>query len=183
MRRVPVLVLVMLVSLVGVVALGHPGPTRAQQATPIAASPSPLIGSWQLDTDTQDPSNPPEIATVYADGSYLEVATDGVGSGRWESTGADSANLNIWFLQTDDHGNYTGTTIIRALVHLNADGQSFDADYTIELMQPDGSMSGQYGPGHAHGDRLSVEPMGGPVGPLSDLFQQFEGTPEATPAP
>ena len=138
MRRVPVLVLVMLVSLVGVVALGHPGPTRAQQATPIAASPSPLIGSWQLDTDTEDPSNPPEIATVYADGSYLEVAVDGVGSGRWESTGADSANLNIWFLQTDDHGNYTGTTIVRALVHLNADGQSFDADYTLELMQPDG---------------------------------------------
>ena len=83
MRRVPVLVLVTLVSLVGVVALGHPGPTRAQQATPIAASPSPLIGTWQLDTDTEDPSNPPEIATVYADGSYLEVAVDGTGSGRW----------------------------------------------------------------------------------------------------
>jgi hypothetical protein len=50
-------------------------------------------------------------------------------------------------------------------------------------MMPDGSMSGQYGPGHAHGTLLSVEPMGGPVGPLSDLFQQSEGTPEASPTP
>jgi hypothetical protein len=183
MRRVPVLVLVMLVSLAGIIAFGRAAPTRAQQATPIAASQSPLIGTWQLDTDTEDPSNPPEIAVFNADGSYLEVATDGAGPGRWESTGGDSANLNIWFLNTDDHGNYTGTTIVRALVHVAADGQSFDADYTLELMMPDGSMSGQYGPGHAHGTLLSVEPMGGPVGPLSDLFQQSEGTPEASPTP
>jgi len=183
MRRVPVLVLVMLVLLVSIIALGRSSPSRAQEASPAAMSQSPLVGTWMLDTDTEDPSNPPEIATVYADGSYLEVATDGAGAGRWESTGDDSANLNIWFLQTDDHGNYTGTIIVRAMVHLAADGQSFDADYTLELMQPDGSMSDQYGPAHAHGDRLSVEPMGGPVGPLSDLFQQFEGTPEATPAP
>jgi hypothetical protein len=183
MRRVPVLVLVMLVSLFVVALPGRSSPVQAQQATPIASNQPSLVGSWMLDTDTDDPSNPPEIATFNADGSYLEVATDGAGAGRWESTGADSANLNIWFLNTDDHGNYVGTLIVRALVHLNADGQSFDADYTFELMMPDGSMSGQYGPAHAHGDRLSIEPMGAPVGPISDLFQQFEGTPESTPSP
>ena len=183
MRRLSVVVLVTLVSLFAIALPGRSSSVTAQQATPVASNQPSLVGSWMLDTDTEDPSNPPEIATVYADGSYLEVATDGVGAGQWESTGDDSANLNIWFLQTDDHGDYAGTTIVRAMVHLAADGQSFDADYTLELMMPDGTMSGEYGPAHAHGDRLSVEPMGGPVGPISDLFQQFGGTPEATPAP
>ena len=49
MRRVPVLVLVMLVSLASIIAFGRAAPTRAQQATPIAASQSPLIGTWQLE--------------------------------------------------------------------------------------------------------------------------------------
>jgi len=183
MRRVSVVVLVTLVSLFAIALPGRSSSVTAQQATPIGGNQPSLVGSWMLDTDIEDPSNPPEIATFFADGSYIEVAADGTGAGRWESTGDGSANLNIWFLQTDEDGNYAGTLIARVMVHVAADGQSFDADYTLELMMPDGSMSGQYGPGHAHGDRLSVEPMGGPVGPLSDLFQQFEGTPESTPAP
>ena len=182
MRRISVVVLVTLVSLFAVALSGRSSSVTAQQATPIAGNQPSFVGSWMLDTDTEDPSNSPEIATFYADGAYLEVATDGVGTGRWESTANGSANLNIWFLQTDDHGDYAGTTIVRATVHLAADGQSFDADYTLELMMPDGSMSGQYGPAHAHGDRLSIEPMGAPVGPISELFQE-EGTPEGTPAP
>jgi hypothetical protein len=182
MRRVPVLALVMLVSLLAIIAAGRSAPAQAQDASPAAMNQSPFVGSWLLDTDTNDPSNPPEIATIYADGSYLELAVDGAGSGHWESTGADTANLNIWFLQ-NENGQFAGTIIVRATVTLAADGASFDADYSLELMQPDGTMSGQYGPGHAHGTRLSVEPMGSPAGPLSDFFSQFEGTPAATPAP
>jgi hypothetical protein len=179
MRRVPVLVVVMLVSLLAIIAAGRSSPTRAQDASPAAMSQSPLIGSWQLDTDTDDPSNPPELIVFSEDGAYLEFAIDGPGVGRWESSGADTADLTIWFLGADENG-YNGTTVVRASIQMSADGASFDADYTVELMQPDGTMSGQYGPGHAHGTRLSVEPMGSPTGPLSDLF----GTPAAgTPAP
>jgi hypothetical protein len=179
MRRVPVLVVVMLVSLLAIAGLSRSTPIRAQDASPSAMNASPLVGSWQLDTDTNDPSNPPELAVFSADGAYLEFAIDGPAVGRWESTGADTATLTIWFLGADERG-YNGTTIVRASVQASADGQSFDADYTVEVMQPDGTMSGQYGPGHAHGTLLSVEPMGTPAGPLSDLF----GTPAAaTPAP
>ena len=80
MRRVPVLALVALVSLLAILAASRSAPTQAQDASPSAMNQSPFVGSWMLDTDTDDPSNPPEIATIYADGSYLELDVDGGGS-------------------------------------------------------------------------------------------------------
>jgi hypothetical protein len=182
MRRVSVLALVVLMSLLAIAAAGRSSPTRAQDASPPAMMAHPLVGSWSLDTDTSDPSNPPDLGVFAADGSYIEMTLDGAAAGHWESTGADTADVNIWFLQSDN-GQYLGTLHVRAAVTVAADGASFDADYTLELMQPDGTMSGQYGPAHAHGTRLTAEPMGSPTGSISDFFAKFGGTPVASPAP
>ena len=77
-----------------------------------------------------------------------------------------------------------GAFRIRASIEVAADGQSFTASYTLELLDPaTGEGMGEYGPGTATGTRLMAEAPGTPVGSLEDLFSQFEGTPEASPVP
>jgi hypothetical protein len=185
MRRISFLALITLISLIAIGALGRTADTSAHdEATPGAMANQPFVGTWQLDTDTDDPENPPELAIVSADGSYVEIdAEGGVGVGSWESTGDLTANLTIRFLNTDEEG-FAGLAIVRAEGEVAEDGQSWTASYTLEFVAPDGTTTGEYGPASAHAMRLPVEPMGSPVGSLTDLFEEFQGTPEAgTPTP
>ena len=185
MRRISFLVLVMLISLIAIGALGRTAGTSAQDyATPGEMAKHPFVGTWQLDTDMDDPENAPELVIVTADGSYLEVdAEGGVGVGTWESTGDRTVNLTIRFLNGDEEG-FAGLAIVRAEGEVAEDGQSWTASYTLEFVDPDGTTTGEYGPASAYAMRLPVEPMGSPVGSFTDLFEQFEGTPEAgTPTP
>jgi hypothetical protein len=185
MRRISFLVLVMLISLIAIGSLGRTAGTSAHdEATPGAMASHPFVGTWQLDTDMDDPENAPELVLVSADGSYLEVdAEGGVGVGTWESTGDRTVNLTIRFLNADEEG-FTGLAIVRAEGEVAEDGQSWTASYTLEFVDPDGTTAGEYGPASAYGMRLPVEQMGSPVGSMTDLFEQFEGTPEAgTPTP
>jgi hypothetical protein len=118
------------------------------------------------------------IAVFTADGTYHEVDPDGTsGLGAWRATGETTMDLTILYPGED------GTTHIRATVEMAADGQSFIASYTFELVGIDGISTGEYGPGEAAGTRLAIEAPGTPVGSMADLFAQFGGTPEATPAP
>jgi hypothetical protein len=180
MRRISFLALITLISLIAIGALGRTADTSAHdEATPGAMASHPFVGTWQLDTDTDDPENPPELAIVSADGSYVEIdAEGGVGVGSWESTGDLTANLTIRFLNTDEEG-FAGLAIVRAEGEVAEDGQSWTASYTLEFVAPDGTTTGEYGPASAHAMRLPVEPMGSPVGSLTDLFEEFQGTPEA----
>ena len=139
----------------------------------------PILGSWMLDADPDDPANPPSLVVFTSDGSYLEVdAEGGVGVGAWESTGANSGNLTIRFLDSE----VGGMGIIRASFEVAEDGDSFTAEYTIEFVDIDGESTGEYGPAPATGTRAGVEPMGEPEGSLEDLFSLWEdATPEASP--
>ena len=62
------------------------------------------------------------------------------------------------------------------------DGQSFAGTYTVELpagmAEALGAPVGQLGPGDVTGQRIAVEPMGEPVGPLLE-----EGGPEPAASP
>jgi hypothetical protein len=186
MRRISFLVLITLVSLIAIGALGRTASSSAyDEATPGAMAKHPFVGTWQLDTDIDDPENAPELVIVSTDGSYLEFdAEGGIGAGTWESTGDRTANLTIWLLNSDEEGGFGGIAIVRAEGEVAEDGQSWTATYTLEFVAPDGTTTGEYGPAAAAAMRLSVEPMGSPVGSLTDLFGQFEGTPETgTPTP
>ena len=48
-------------------------------------------------------------------------------------------------------------------------------------VDPSGQSSGEIGPGMAEGTRREVEEPGTPVASFEEFFEQFEGTPEATP--
>ncbi len=72
---------------------------------------------------------------------------------------------------------------IRATGEVSADGQTFTAEFTLEITGGP-SPAGEYGPGHVTATRIPVEPMGTPVGSLNDLFSQLAGpsTPAGTEA-
>ncbi len=77
---------------------------------------------------------------------------------------------------------FVGYVTVRASIEVAEDGQSFAGTYTIELpagmAEAMGAPVGQLGPGEVTGQRIAVEPMGEPVGPLL-----AEGGPEQPPSP
>jgi hypothetical protein len=184
MRRLSVLAL-LVVLLIGLAAAG-PRAT-AQEASPVAGTTHPLVGTWLVDTDTEGDTDPPALFIFFADGAYLEYdAEEGgdVAAGRWQATGDQTADVTLVFVSVSDEAGYEGMGKIRASIEVAADGESFTADYSFEFIDPSGEGSGEYGPGTATGTRLEVEPMGELVGTAEELFELFEdASPEASPAP
>jgi hypothetical protein len=178
MRRFVVLLSIAVVVL-GLSATPGRG-TTAQEATPTAMGGHPLVGTWLLDTNADDPANPPEVTIFTADGAYISVDAEGIPNhGVWVATGERRAGLTIVSPVMEE--TFAGTFIVRASLEVDETGDSFTAQYTGEFVDPDGVESGEYGPGTATATRITVEEMGTPAGPLEVLFG--EGEAAATPAP
>jgi len=142
---------------------------------------NPLVGTWNADVDANDPTNPPALFIFTSDGIYSEIDADGTTLyGAWKATGANTAELTALGYQSDQNGAFGGTITIRATITVGADGQSFQAPYTIEFTTSDGHTSGQAGPGLATGVRINPEPMGTPVMTIQE-FQQVGAPATATP--
>lgn len=176
MRRAHVLVFsaaVMLLTL-----LGGGGVLTAQDAAPADYSDHPLVGSWMVDPDPEDPANPLEMATLFPNGTLIDSAADGTnGHGLWEPTGDTSAIVTFYLVFEDGF-----QIVIRAEVEIAPDGQSFSGPYTNEFIEPTGESSGEIGPGMAEGRRLELQAPGTPVASFEEFFGEPEGTPDATPA-
>ena len=86
--------------------------------------------------------------------------------GSWEPTGKRTGALTVLFHTMDAEGLVQAVTI-RADAKVSADDQNLTATYTLEFSSPDGTSTGQVGPGTATGTRIAVEPMGEPVAPLA----------------
>ncbi len=180
----------MLVSLVvgvllALVAAGHRTGVGAQDTT---TQGHPLVGTWLADTDQENPDNAVDVFQFTADGTYVEMDANGDSSlGAWEATGDTTATLTVVQGEADDEGTNFGTFMIRASIEVSADGNSFTAEYTFEFIQPDGTSSGEAGPGIATGERLVVEAPGTPAMTFEEFFGSFGGdegeSEEATPAP
>ena len=182
MRRLtlPLIVSACILALAGLVA-GSRG-TTAQQGTPGATSAHPVVGAWLLNTNPSNPHNPLSVAVFSPDGTYQESDADGSdGAGTWQATGADTAILTFVIPQQDNKGNAAGFVRIRATVTVAADGASFTAPYTLELVDASGKSSGQLGPATATGTRITAEAPGTPVGPIPP--EQPSGTPGAGTPP
>ncbi len=178
MRRISILVSFVAIALLAIAAVGPSAAGRTvQDATPAAAAGHPVVGSWLAYADIDDPANPPLLFVFHADGIYTEVDANGdPGAGVWETTGPRTAAVTIVHgVLADEDGGPGGIATIRASFEVAADGQRFTADYTVEFAGPDGSSGGEFGPGTATGERIAVEPMGTPVGPLADLFGEADG--------
>ena len=176
MRRALVMFLSVVV-LLGSLLVGG-GTLVAAQDTDFSGH--PLVGTWMLDTEPENPDAFPSQVIFSAEGGYVDVDAEGVVViGGWEPTGDTTANLTITSSDPD-----VGVATIRASIEVAPDGQSFTATYTFEILDPaTGEWSGEIGPGTAEGTRMVVEGPGTPSMSFEDFFATFEGTPEATPAP
>lgn len=164
MRPRPLSLVALLVGLLLTAALLLAPAHGAAQATPAMAT-HPLVGAWELQTQVNNPSNPPSVAVFHPDGTYYESDADGSdGAGTWQPTGPNTANLTIIFHGTDEKGNYVAKIKVRAAVTVDASGNSFTAPYTLEFISPDGKSTGQLGPVTATGTRIMAEAPGTPVG-------------------
>jgi hypothetical protein len=142
----------------------------------------PLVGTWLVDDDADDPTNAPEVSTFTAEGAYITADAAGFSNvGVWEATGERTAALT--FLVPRMEGDaFAGTLVVRAAIEVDETGDAFTAQYTIEFVTPDGTKSGEYGPGAATATRITAEARGTPVGPVGALFPE-EGEAAATPTP
>jgi len=183
MRRLTFLVAVFSLVLVGLVARAAvTGSSAAQEATPMAMTGHPVVGTWLL-VDDDDPESEPSLVIFTSDGIYQQTDYDGsTGYGVWEATGPTSAAMTFRVQFSDEEGNFAGSVTIRASIEVNPDGEHFTAAYTLENTG-EGSPPGEYGPGAVTATRMQVEPMGTPVGTFEELFGQFEdeGAAEASP--
>ena len=176
-----------IVVLVAVTAFGF-RPDADAQDTPTQGH--PLVGTWLADTDPDAADNALDTFVFSADGGYAQSEAGG-GSllGAWEATGERTATLTAVGAEGDGEGANVGSITIRASIEVSDDGASFTAVYTLEVVQPDGTGSGEAGPGIATGDRLVVEAPGTPAITFEELFGGFEvqteggetGEAEATP--
>jgi hypothetical protein len=175
MRRFSLSFSVLALGLVSLVALGSGPRAVAQEGTPAATAGHPVVGAWLLDPDANDPANLPSLAIFHDDGTYLEVDADGgSGIGTWQATGPTTAAATFLYHGRDESGGFAGTVKIRATAAVDAAGNALTAEYTLEFIGPDGTSSGEMGPGTATAERIAVEPMGTPVGPL---MPEAMGTP------
>jgi hypothetical protein len=118
------------------------------------------------------------VTIFTADGAYISVDAKGFPNhGVCESTGERTAGLTIISPGMDEEA-FAGMFVVRASIEVGETGDSFTAQYTGEFVTPDGTETGEYGPGTATATRITVEEMGTPVGPLEVLF---EGEAAATP--
>lgn len=177
MMRRQFLLILSIVILLGTLLIGGSG-LAAQDAASPDYSDHPIVGSWIVDSDPEDPENFLEMGTFISDGTMLDSAPDGLtGHGVWEPTGESTAIVNF-LLIFDDGSSMT----IRATVEVAPDGQSFTSPYTLEFFEPDGTGSGEIGPGTAVGTRMELQEPGTPVASFEEFFGTPAATPDATPA-
>ena len=149
------------------------------------SSDHPLVGTWIVDVNTQDMEDPPALLTIGDDGTLrLTDCCNGPGAGVWAPSSTRTADATVMLPWYDDDG-FVGYNTIRGDVVVSSDGDSLTATYTMDIPARDGTTTGQLGPVTATGTRMTVEPIGEPVGPLPvavpDLQRRHRRRPRPRP--
>jgi len=155
-----------------------------------ATAEHPAVGAWIIDATPQDATDPLELLTVAPGGIITNAGPEGTAYGSWAATGEQSADAIILIPLSDPEAGFIGYATARTSIEVAEDGQSFAGTYTIEfpagMAEAMGAPVGQLGPGDVTAQRIAVEPMGEPVGPLPEEGGPEEPesppTPEASPA-
>ena len=177
MRRTLVLVAFVAAVLVGAVGVGRSLPTTAQDATPGPAAAHPLVGTWIVDPEPDDPTNPPSFDVYMADGTAINVGSEGATAGAWEATGPRTATVTFVGLFG---GEGSGSSFfVRANVEVDEAGESFTAPHSFTLVGADGTVLAAAQGGAARGTRVMPEPMEAVGTPPAGLPTWTPATPAA----
>jgi hypothetical protein len=155
-----------------------------------ASDEHPAIGAWMIDATPEDATDLPELVIVAPGGIVINAASQGTGYGAWAATGEQSADAIFLVPVNDPEAGILGYVTIRTSIEVAEDGQSFTGPYTVEfpaaMAEAFGAPVGELGPSEVTGQRIAVEPMGEPVGPIPEEGGPAEPesppTPEASPA-
>jgi hypothetical protein len=132
----------------------------------------PAVGAWTIDATPEDTTDPLEIVTIGPGGIIVNAGPEGAGYGSWAATGDRTADATFMFPFIDPEGNFVGYATVRTSIEVAEDGESFAGTYTFEVpaevAEAFGAPVGQLGPGEVTGQRIAVEPMGEPVGPIPE---------------
>jgi hypothetical protein len=173
MRRLIVFLSVAVVLLLGVVATLARGAT-AQEATPSAMTQHPIVGTWIVDRDPNDPTEIPTYNVITADGGIIDPTVGG--AGVWEATGSNTANFTL----TGTIAEIGGYFLVHGSFTVDAGGGTATASYSSTLFAADGTVVDPEGQGTAQYTRLTVAPEG-TEGPLAG-FPVWTPASAATPA-
>ena len=176
MRRIPVLATLLLAA-----AAIAPAAVAAQDDSQATAD-HPFVGAWVIDADSADPSPPDQILLVGPGGTLSDASLDFFGYGAWTPSGDRTADVTFYTPIGDAETGFLGFQTVRASVEVAEDGQTFSGTYTNEFpaaaLEGTGIAAGEYGPEEVTGQRIDVEPMGEPLGPMPQ-----QGGPEPSAAP
>jgi hypothetical protein len=120
---------------------------------PDAGLPSnhPVVGSWVIDVDDQDPDNPPALAIFGADGTYIELnEREPDGAGQWSAVDGQTVVATSIYHIVDENLALEGIVMVSA--RLTVTGDTFTAPYTLTFMTPNGEVMDS-DPGTATGIR------------------------------
>jgi hypothetical protein len=151
-----------------------------------ATADHPAIGAWMIDATPEDPTDQPELVIVAPGGFVINAASNGTGYGSWAATGERSADATFLVPVFDpEAGIIVGYVTIRTSIEVAEDGESFTGPYTVEfpaaMAEAFGAPVGELGPSEVTGQRIAVEPMGEPVGPIP--AEPTEGSSSPAPSP
>ncbi len=138
MRRHPMVTTFALIAglaLVGVLSSGlaHRGAV-AQDATPVAMAGHPLVGTWIVDPEPNNPANVPSLVSFTADGIVIDPVAGFAGS--WEATGPQTATLTLIGID-EAAGSYL---IIRSIVEVDAAADTINGPDTVTIVGADGTV-------------------------------------------
>jgi hypothetical protein len=165
--------------LVAVFGIGPSMGTARQQATPGTAVGHPLVGTWVIDPEIENPTNPPSFNAFMADGTLVNIGSDGASVGTWEATGPSTATMTFSGLVQGESGVYF---IIRGNLEVEEAGETLAAAHSFTLVSADGTVLMAAEGGGAQGTRIHAEPLEAVGQPPPQFPTWTPATPEvATP--
>jgi hypothetical protein len=159
--------------LLGLVAIMNKG-TSAQEATPGAMAQHPIVGSWIVDRNPDDPTEIPTYNVITADGGIIDPTVGG--AGVWEATGPDTANFTL----TGTIAEIGGYFLVYGSITIDPGEATGTVSYSSTIFAADGTVLDPETEGTALYTRLTVEPQG-TDGPLAG-FPVWTPASAATPA-
>ena len=179
MPRLPIsasFLAIMLLSIVAIAAV-RSSEAGASQAD-VETADHPLVGSWNVVVSGVAGQPPaPALATYAADGTVLQsnravqpapegaassLIFNSAGHGAWTPTGDRTAVATIAILRSGDDGMLLGTLTAHADIEVAEDGNSYTAESTITMTNPEGDVVQTF-PITIEATRITAEPMGTPI--------------------
>jgi len=151
-----VVIAVLVAVLVGAIGVLPSRGTAAQGSTPANAE-HPLVGAWIVDPEVDDPTNPPSFDAFMADGTVVNIGSDGASIGAWEATGPRTAMMTFPGLVQDSEGE--AAFILRGNLEVDETGESLTGSHSFTLIAADGTVLAAAQGGAASGTRLHAEPL------------------------